>query len=506
MRCLGYEALRAPSGPTGKEATRGGNAWVSHFSGVRSADITLVLFLLFSSAMPGSVRSGFAQRDKTCGVDALYQICLFNKLAVHYEDVYAACAPTEDGATMLDLFRSAQTLGCSAVGLRISYKDLLDLESPCIAFVEENHFVAVLGHRKKEVLLGERLGFVRYCGRDEFERMWHGEVLVVSRREDSSKIEAPFDGPRIEFDQRCRDFGVVRRGETVEQEFPFTNIGDEPLVLHAVRTSCGCSAVLTSATEVLPSSRGSIRIEFNSESRRGRQNVYVSVHTNDSYEPTVWLTLSGIVAVDLDCSPRQIDFGKVRRGTDVTRRVALIASSSQRLAVTNLVTGDPSITASTETYRDDGVSDGLDRVIVWAKLNPKEMRLGPFESHVIVSTSLTESPLLLIPAKGEVVGDLDVRPRLMFLGELRRGQSATRTVRIEHSSHQPFDILSFRADIPYLKAGKFPSNRDMFYDLTVECRVPDDACVGTLRGTISIHTSVPGEDVVEIPIVAIINF
>ena len=38
------------------------------------------------------IPGGFARKGKTCGVDALYQICLHYNLPIQYEELYAAQA------------------------------------------------------------------------------------------------------------------------------------------------------------------------------------------------------------------------------------------------------------------------------------------------------------------------------------------------------------------------------------------------------------------------------
>ena len=46
------------------------------------------------------IPEGFARTGRTCGVDALYQICLYYKPPIPYEEVYAACKPTDKGNSM----------------------------------------------------------------------------------------------------------------------------------------------------------------------------------------------------------------------------------------------------------------------------------------------------------------------------------------------------------------------------------------------------------------------
>jgi hypothetical protein len=43
------------------------------------------------------------------------------------------------------------------------------------------------------------------------------------------------------WDETVYDFGKIKLNEPVAHEFTFTNSGDEPLVIAAVKASCGCT-------------------------------------------------------------------------------------------------------------------------------------------------------------------------------------------------------------------------------------------------------------------------
>ena len=88
------------------------------------AIILLFTVLIFLTSAPR------ARPGRSCGVDALYRICLHYHLAISYEEVEAACQPGEEGNSMLELFEAAKRLGLSAGGMRLSYEELLELHRP----------------------------------------------------------------------------------------------------------------------------------------------------------------------------------------------------------------------------------------------------------------------------------------------------------------------------------------------------------------------------------------
>lgn len=141
----------------------------------------LAILILFALTFVLMIPRGFARKGRTCGVDALYQICLHYKLPIPYEQVYQACKPTDEGNKMYDLLLAAQKLRFSATGMRLSYQELFGLELPAIAFVKGDHFVAVLRTDEEKINILDYPHPMRWYTQKEFEKIWKGEILLVSR-------------------------------------------------------------------------------------------------------------------------------------------------------------------------------------------------------------------------------------------------------------------------------------------------------------------------------------
>ncbi|MEJ2717374.1 MAG: DUF1573 domain-containing protein [Deltaproteobacteria bacterium] len=65
-------------------------------------------------------------------------------------------------------------------------------------------------------------------------------------------------GPRISFDKETHDYGDVQYGDTVTEEFDFTNTGDKTLVIDKLRATCGCTKAIKGSSEVPPGGKSSI--------------------------------------------------------------------------------------------------------------------------------------------------------------------------------------------------------------------------------------------------------
>ena len=77
------------------------------------------------------------------------------------------------------------------------------------------------------------------------------------------------EGPKLVVEDADYSFGQTFQGTKVEHTFSFRNTGDAPLTVEKVRSSCGCTAALVSATLIPPGGKGEIRTTFDSGRFRG---------------------------------------------------------------------------------------------------------------------------------------------------------------------------------------------------------------------------------------------
>lgn len=102
-------------------------------------------------------------------------------------------------------------------------------------------------------------------------------------------------GPVLSVPERIFEFPPVIDGETVAHEFAVANRGDAPLLIHQVRTDCGCTAV-SYPRQIPPGGEGKIRLRLDTSGYGGRKVVKsAEVLTSDPAAPAVTLRLSGEV-------------------------------------------------------------------------------------------------------------------------------------------------------------------------------------------------------------------
>lgn len=88
------------------------------------------------------------------------------------------------------------------------------------------------------------------------------------------------NAPSFQFVESKHDFGDVIQGDVVEHYFEFSNVGNQPLVISNIITTCGCTAPTWPKEPIKPGEKEKIKIVFNSSGKIGKQNKVVTIISN----------------------------------------------------------------------------------------------------------------------------------------------------------------------------------------------------------------------------------
>ena len=110
-------------------------------------------------------------------------------------------------------------------------------------------------------------------------------AFCISCAGNQPKTDAQNGTPQISFDDESFNFGTIAQGEKVSHTFKFRNIGDGPLQITDVTTSCGCTASKYSLEPVAPGESGTVEVIFDSYGREGKQLKSANVWTNCGEKP-----------------------------------------------------------------------------------------------------------------------------------------------------------------------------------------------------------------------------
>lgn len=99
---------------------------------------------------------------------------------------------------------------------------------------------------------------------------------------------------RLTLDAPTHTFGTLREGVKAEHVFRFTNTGDAPLRVLAVRPGCGCTTPAWTRDPLPPGGTGTITVVYDSANRPGpfRKDIVV---TTDGTPRALTLYIEGLV-------------------------------------------------------------------------------------------------------------------------------------------------------------------------------------------------------------------
>jgi hypothetical protein len=87
-------------------------------------------------------------------------------------------------------------------------------------------------------------------------------------------------GPKIQFEQHTIEYGEVDYASDGERLWTFKNMGTEPLMITAVKGSCGCTVAKYPKSAILPGKEGVVKIKYDTK-RVGIISKTVSITTNE---------------------------------------------------------------------------------------------------------------------------------------------------------------------------------------------------------------------------------
>ena len=121
------------------------------------------------------------------------------------------------------------------------------------------------------------------CGN---ERSGNLSTDVINNPNSASDTEGK-EMPVIEFEKELHDFGKLIAGEKAVYSFKFKNTGNADLVISQVNSSCGCTVPRFPKEAIKPSESGTIKVTFDSSSRKGMLNKGITIVSNCQPNSTI---------------------------------------------------------------------------------------------------------------------------------------------------------------------------------------------------------------------------
>ena len=83
----------------------------------------------------------------------------------------------------------------------------------------------------------------------------------------------------FKFEQETIDYGKIVKGSEGERTFVFTNVGDAPLIIQSIKSSCGCTVPKKPENPIMPGEKGEIKVSYDTK-RIGGFSKQITILSN----------------------------------------------------------------------------------------------------------------------------------------------------------------------------------------------------------------------------------
>jgi hypothetical protein len=109
-------------------------------------------------------------------------------------------------------------------------------------------------------------------------------LQVFLSQSDHRTIKAEKNPTTISFDSTTIDMGSIVLYQPKEVAFRFINTGKNPLVIHSVKASCGCTTPKLPEKIIMPGETGTILITYNA-ANLGLFRKSINIYANVNHSP-----------------------------------------------------------------------------------------------------------------------------------------------------------------------------------------------------------------------------
>ena len=83
----------------------------------------------------------------------------------------------------------------------------------------------------------------------------------------------------FKFEKETINYGKILKGSDGVRTFVFTNVGDQPLVINNIKSTCGCTVPKKPEQPIMPGEKGEIKVSYDTK-RLGGFSKAITIFSN----------------------------------------------------------------------------------------------------------------------------------------------------------------------------------------------------------------------------------
>ncbi|MDY0779711.1 DUF1573 domain-containing protein [Tenacibaculum sp. IB213877] len=100
----------------------------------------------------------------------------------------------------------------------------------------------------------------------------------------------------FKFESETIDYGKIAQGSEGKRVFEFTNVGEAPLIIKDIKSTCGCTVPKKPEKPIMPGEKGQIEVSYDTK-RLGGFSKAITIYSNAKEERKM-LKIKGYISKD----------------------------------------------------------------------------------------------------------------------------------------------------------------------------------------------------------------
>jgi hypothetical protein len=92
-------------------------------------------------------------------------------------------------------------------------------------------------------------------------------------------ISLSANAQEFKFEEETINYGKIAKNSDGERTFIFTNVGEQPLIIEKIKSSCGCTVPKKPEQPIMPGEKGEIKVSYDTK-RLGGFSKAITIFSN----------------------------------------------------------------------------------------------------------------------------------------------------------------------------------------------------------------------------------
>ena len=298
------------------------------------------------------------------------------------------------------------------------------------------------------------------------------------------------DGPKLHVPEKIKDMGTVAQGEVLHVDFKLVNEGDEPLLVKAVRPTCGCT-VADFDREIAAGGSGWVKATLETRDFTGPISKSILIMTNDPEDPTVTVVIKTDVHPYVEVLPRPLVRFNAVQHEPMNQKVTVVASEGDKdFEVTGVESSVPFLVASVRVLPADELLAGKSPKQYEISLSIKDdAQVGPVNGVLEVHTNHPKAKTVPVKVFGLVRALLHVTPSQVQFGSVVAKKEPGRNLIVvnNRSGGAKIEVISAKINDEAFAAEVVTIEEGRRYQVTIT--VKPDASEGPRDAELTLKTT-----------------